>query len=117
MLKSKAKWTFANEDSYTNEEFFQIDNSSPLVTKLLYKRGIQSKEEAIQFLYPNIEHLADPENLAMIHKASDRVMQAIENNENILVYGDYDADGVSSTALMLKTLKQLEANCNYYIPN
>src|SRR5699024_12444254 len=53
----------------------------------------------------------------MIDKATDRVHTAIANQEKILVFGDYDADGFSSTALLIKTLQELNADCDYYIPN
>src|SRR5699024_2444200 len=59
----------------------------------------------------------DPKNLSMIDKAAERIHQAILNKEKILIYGDYDADGVSSTALLLKTFQEMNAICDFYIPN
>src|SRR5699024_1263496 len=56
-------------------------------------------------------------NLAQIDQAKNSIVQAIESGEEILIYGDYDADGISSTALMMHTLIELGAQCNYYIPN
>src|SRR5690625_6370357 len=64
-----------------------------------------------------MSRLHSPHHLTMIEKASKRVHEAISKEEKILVYGDYDADGVSSTALLMKTLIELGAHCDFYIPN
>lgn len=74
-------------------------------------------EQADKFLSPRLEDLHNPNLLQSMEKAVDRVHQAIQDDEKILIYGDYDADGVSSTAVMLKTLKEFNAKADYYIPN
>ena len=115
MLQSKMKWQFTatKENSGADE----LDDLSPVIKELLQQRGIHTKEEAENFLFPNIDHLYSTSGFAMIDKAADRVHTAIANQEKILVFGDYDADGVSSTALLIKTLQELNADCDYYIPN
>lgn len=113
MLQSKANWKYVN-----NKKKDQwLDGYSPVIQALLLQRGITTKEAAERFLSPALEDLHQPARLSMIDKASARVHKAIENQEKILVYGDYDADGVSSTAILLKTLTELGADCDYYIPN
>lgn len=108
MLKSKAKWLM-------NEE---IDGGHrTVIDHLLEERGLNTELEKKQFLYPSLDDLSDPSLLDDIDKAKKRVLEAIESNEKIIVYGDYDADGVTSTALMIKVLRKLGANVDYFIPN
>src|SRR5699024_10286793 len=61
--------------------------------------------------------LQSPGNLQGVKETKERIQTAIEKEEGIVVYGDYDADGVTSTALLVRVLRQLGAQCDYYIPN
>src|SRR5699024_7800585 len=85
--------------------------------QLLSQRGLQEEDEIKRFLSPNLKDLVSPKNLVGIDKVQNRIKNAIENKEKILIYGDYDADGVTSTALLLKTFQELGALCDFYIPN
>lgn len=109
MLTSKAKWNFIKSE--------KDKHSTSLIDILLQQRGVQTEEEIKKFLQPNVTDLICPSNLAMIDVAAKRVHRAIENAEKILVFGDYDADGVCSTALLMQALQELGATCEYYIPN
>lgn len=109
MLESKKKWLF---DSLVSENESQL-----IISRLLEKRGITSIEEQEAFLSPSIKDLIDPSYLAHSDKVKARIMKAIDNNEKIMVFGDYDADGVTATTVMMETLKELGAICDYYIPN
>lgn len=113
MLDSKAKWDFVEKE----DQSIVLDDYSPVISTLLTQRGITTNEAANRFLQPKLEQLHHPSNLSMIDKAIERVHQAINNGERILVFGDYDADGVSSTALLLKALLEMGADCDFYIPN
>lgn len=112
MLRSKAKWNIHKNTSETLGL-----SLSPLTERLLSQRGVTSDEEAKRFLSPDLNNLHDPFLLKGMKEATFRVKQAIENQEQILIFGDYDADGVSSTAVMVEALTQLGANVTYYIPN
>lgn len=114
MLSSKAKWNFLDIASKTNWEMKKL---SPLVKELLTQREINSTDAANEFLSPDLSNLRNPGELAGVEKATERVHKAITEKEKILVFGDYDADGVSSTTLLLKALQELGADCDYYIPN
>lgn len=92
-------------------------SQSNIMDILLKQRGITTSEEAHRFISPDLAQLRSPSKLAMIDLASDRIKEAIINKEKILIYGDYDADGVCSTALLLKALTELGAQCDFYIPN
>ncbi|MGM8364684.1 single-stranded-DNA-specific exonuclease RecJ [Virgibacillus sp. W0181] len=116
MLKSNAKWHFL-ETEMNKQENTEIDHTNSIVKSLLQQRGIQSEADAKQFLNPSKEQLISPYQLAMIDIAAERVHKAIDSKERILVFGDYDADGVCSTAVILHALRELGANCDFYIPN
>lgn len=107
MLNSKKNWRINDED--------RLD--STVIERLLENRGIDSKEEKERFLSPELQHLTAPDKLSQLNLAKERIVQAVESGEEILIYGDYDADGISSTAVMMHTLIDLGAACDYYIPN
>ncbi|MFB1051633.1 single-stranded-DNA-specific exonuclease RecJ [Paraliobacillus sp. JSM ZJ581] len=118
MLQSQAKWEFKNDEMKALKgTTFHGLGLPPLIEHLLVKRGIKTKEEAISFLEPNLDDLYHPSLLTDIEKVKKRIQQAIDNEESILVFGDYDADGVSATAVLIETLRELGAMCDYYIPN
>lgn len=88
-----------------------------VVKRILNSRGIKSDEEIYEFTHPLETKLTPPEVFCDMQKAVERISEAIENNEKIIIYGDFDADGVTSTSILYKTLKHLNANVNYYIPD
>ncbi|GAB3802120.1 single-stranded-DNA-specific exonuclease RecJ [Virgibacillus kimchii] len=116
MLQSKANWKHVDTGDYDQWMDDSIEYS-PVIRELLLQRGITTKQAADKFLFPAIEDLYQPEQMPMMEKAAACVHAAVEKQEKILVYGDYDADGVSSTTVLLKTLKELGAICDFYIPN
>ncbi|RLL47987.1 single-stranded-DNA-specific exonuclease RecJ [Oceanobacillus piezotolerans] len=117
MLQSKSNWKYWIPENVEETSLEDINGLSPIVKQLLIQRGLTSTKEINQFLSPDIKNLYNPNLLSSIERATERVHQAIANKEKILIFGDYDADGVSSTTVMLKTLQELGAVCDYYIPN
>ncbi len=93
-------------------------NIPPIVVQILMARGIDSLEGVKRFLNPAVEHIGDPFLLPDMEVACDRVTKAIRDREKILIYGDYDVDGVSGTALLYRALKRMGAeNCTYDVPH
>jgi len=92
-------------------------NCSQLVARALIRRGVTSVEEAKRFLNPVESDLLDPFLLPDMQIAADRVQRAIDEGEHICVFGDYDADGVCSTAMLVQRLQKMGANVEYYIPH
>lgn len=90
---------------------------SPTLALLLINRGIRTVEEAGEFIQEEPARLHDPLLMKDMDRAVKRILTAIERKEKILVYGDYDADGITGTALMVKVLEKLEGNVDYYIPH
>ncbi|MCB0456685.1 MAG: single-stranded-DNA-specific exonuclease RecJ [Flavobacteriaceae bacterium] len=89
----------------------------PIIASLLLHRGIETFEEAKKFFRPSLEDLHDPFLMKDMDKAVARIEKAITNEENILVYGDYDVDGTTAVALMSSYLKSYYPNVATYIPD
>ena len=90
---------------------------STLLAGILLNRGIDSAAAARDFLHPEAREYYDPYLLPDMDKAVKRIRAAIEAREQIVVYGDYDADGITATTVLLKTLQQLGGWADYYIPD
>lgn len=88
-----------------------------VLANLLVQRGVTSYDEAKAFFRPSLDDLHDPFLLTDMDKAVERLHRAMENNEKILVYGDYDVDGTTAVALMYSFLKPRYNNVSYYIPD
>lgn len=89
----------------------------PLVCQILSNRGFKSAEEVEKFLNPSLADLHDPFMMKDMEKAVDRLIQALREREKIVIYGDYDVDGITSISLLVRYLSQLGANVGYYIPH
>ena len=115
-------WTIKKYEGFTEDQVAdlqqQMNNFFDIhLTKMLASRIGFDLEKVRQFLRPNLSQLHDPYLFNDMHKAVDRLCQAIENNERILVYGDYDVDGTTSVALVYSFLKEFYKNIDYYIPD
>jgi single-stranded-DNA-specific exonuclease len=88
-----------------------------LIAKILLSRGIVSPDDGRTFLYPKLEDLSDPFLLPDIERGVERTVEAVMRKEKICLYGDYDADGIASTALMMNFFKHLGITPETYIPS
>ncbi|MBW9169967.1 single-stranded-DNA-specific exonuclease RecJ [Clostridium estertheticum] len=110
------KWLLRN----TSKDVISLSNKSgvsPVVAKILINRGFDNEIDIRKFMRASIDDLYDPFLMKDMEKAIDIIKLAIENKEEIVVYGDYDADGVTSTVIMYKGLKRSGANVEYYVPD
>ncbi len=98
----------------TLQKALQVDS---ITASLLVQRGIETYEDAKTFFRPSLSDLHDPFLMKDMDKAVARIEQALVNNENILVYGDYDVDGTTSVALVSSYLKTRQDNIATYIPD
>lgn len=117
LLQSKSRWIIQDCDRTLSQALSNELNISPLVANLLVNRGIVTAETANHFLNKDAANFHDPFLLDSMDIAIARIEKAIESNEKILVYGDYDADGVSSTTVMVRALEEKGARVDFYIPN
>ncbi len=95
----------------------QLNNLPIALTNLLVLNGIDTFDKSKEFFRPKLEGLHDPFLMKDMYIAVERLEKALENNENILVYGDYDVDGTTSVALVYSVLKEFTKNLNFYVPD
>jgi single-stranded-DNA-specific exonuclease len=95
----------------------ELNNYPPILRQLLYNRGYTTREDAGRFLQAAQPDENDPFKLLGMHEAVERLTYAIQHQEPIAIYGDYDVDGVTATALLTEALKALGGNVRPYIPN
>lgn len=115
----KTNWKVIDSKSnYQNveEEFFKIIGNKKLA-QILINRKIDNLEKLNNFLNPNNKFAFDYNVFEDMEKVLRRIDKALKDNENIIIYGDFDCDGVTSTAVLYKTLKELGASVDFYIPN
>ncbi|MCM3663877.1 single-stranded-DNA-specific exonuclease RecJ [Mesobacillus subterraneus] len=117
MLKPKSRWIVKKSDQSKTESLAKDLNISSLTASLLVNRGLDTVEDARYFLFGQKNEFHDPFLLKDMDKTVARINKAVETQEPVLVFGDYDADGVSSTTVMMKALTEIGANADYYIPN
>jgi len=89
---------------------------SPAVARVLAARGKDDPEEARRFLHPTLDQLSPPEAMLGADAAITRILQALRANERILVFGDFDVDGVTGTSLAVRTLRRLGGNAEFLLP-
>ncbi|WP_455661907.1 single-stranded-DNA-specific exonuclease RecJ [Pradoshia sp.] len=118
MLQSKTRWLLKKADETIIHTFINELNQPRIVAELLVNRGIKTVDAARSFLYAAEQDFYDPFLLSGMEEAVKRIVKAVKNNEKITIYGDYDADGVSSTTVLKLALNQLGAEqVDWYIPN
>ncbi len=88
-----------------------------IIGQILWNRGLQTAEAARAFLHPEDEPYCDPFLMMDMERAAHRILEAIHVGEQIVVYGDYDVDGMTSTTLLMKNIRALGGMVSYYIPN
>lgn len=113
---SLKKWIVAQADKEKASEISEKLNIDPFIAFLLVSRGIDNELAASNFLSSSCE-ITSPFSLADMDKAVKRINYALENGEKICIYGDYDCDGVTSTALLYTFFESIGADVIYYIPN
>ncbi len=111
------KWKLKNYNSnylISKSKEFQ---ESKLITKLLLNRGITTPEKVEEFLNPSEKDLYNPFLFEEMREVVDRILRAKNNREKVVIYGDYDVDGISGTAYLVIILRKLGMDVDYYIPN
>lgn len=114
---SHSTWKFTPHDAALVDELANRCGVSPVVAQLLLKRGITSQDDVRRFLDAKLVDLRPPEELPGLPQAVERIWTAISREEEIVVYGDYDADGMTSTAILYRCLKLIGASVTYHLPN
>ena len=110
------RWQFKSPSPHAPRLAREADLSL-LEAQLLAHRGITTVSDARSFLSPRLSHLTDPTLLRDMDTAVERILKAMASQENITIYGDYDADGMTATALLLNFFKDLGVPASFYMPN
>lgn len=116
MIKPKYKWKLIKPTEYISDELTSKLKLTPIVKKILESKSIID-EQAIESIISDTDINHDSLQLSDMTKTIERIKRAIANDEKILVYGDYDADGVTSTTILVTTLQLLGAQVGWHIPN
>lgn len=111
------RWRIASCDPESVASLQRAAGIPAVVAQLLLSRGISNPDEARQFLDPKLNGLRDPAELPGASKAAELIYTAVEAKQKITIYGDYDADGMTATAILLRCLRLLNANVDYYVPH
>ncbi len=109
------KWVFDDKEFPLDESFKSLNIPKPILLSL-FKRNLKTVEEIRSFLNPTIMDLHPPNLLSDMGKAVERIFRAIERNEKIIIFGDYDVDGITGTVILLKLISSLGGNVDFYIP-
>lgn len=118
MAIREKRWYFPEEKPDIIDRLLtEIPSLAPITAKILASRGVETKQEAEAFLSTNLANLADPLLLRDMDIAVERVEKALLLGEKILIYGDYDVDGITSTTVLLNTLEKLGGIVEYYLPH
>ena len=112
------KWVIENdlnkEDVYSLASQLSVPH---IIAQILVRRGIRDADSARKFFSPEINQLYDPFLMKDMSEAVERLRRAVLGNEKILIYGDYDVDGITSVSFLVLLLKEVGANVDYYIPD
>lgn len=113
----KKLWAYREIDGNAAGKLSEEAGISRLMAKVFVSRGITDSEYVREFMNPDIARLHDPFLMDGMKAATARILKALEDNEDILIYGDYDVDGVVSTSILYRFLCSLGARVQYYIPD
>lgn len=111
------RWTILQADQGKVDSLFESLKIHPAICKILAQRKIETFDQAKNFFRPQLTDLHDPWLMKDMHKAVERIISAIEKQEKILIYGDYDVDGTTSVACMYQFLCKLHSQLDFYIPH
>jgi single-stranded-DNA-specific exonuclease len=114
----KLKWELSPEPDAALVSRLASEFSLPAVAgKILVSRGLDTKGKAEEFLAPSMERLLDPFLLPDMERGVDRIIRALRQKHKVMIFGDYDVDGITSTSLLFLILNKLGAEVTYYLPN
>jgi len=112
------KWTLAEKVDPHNAREIAADLGIPnIIAQILVNRGISEKEDIKRFFYPKQEHLSDPRKLPGMDKAVNRILEGLARREKMIIFGDYDVDGITATALLYLVLSRFGADVTWYLPD
>lgn len=113
----KYRWVYREADEELKDRISKELEISPVLATLLVNRGISTSSAASRFIRPYLKDLHDPFSMKGMEQSVTRIIKALKENENIMIYGDYDADGITTSALFVNFFKCLGKEVDFYIPS
>src|SRR5437588_1343763 len=110
------RWNISPPDSAARELAERL-KTSPLVAQVLLNRGVSEFQDCQDFLRPSLNCLHGPFGIPNLRKAAERIAKAIREKEKVVIYGDYDVDGITATAILWHAIRLLGGEVDYYIPH
>ena len=117
MINTQKQWRYREADSIEAHRLAKEAGISLLTAKVFLSRSIKNPAYIKKFMNPSVNDMHDPFLLEDMGCAVDRILRAIDQKEKIIVYGDYDVDGITSTSSLLLFLRRIGADADYYIPD
>lgn len=111
------RWTLPESNPEIEHILVSELGLNPLISRILIKRNISTVDDVKKYLSPSLNDLHNPFYMKDMQEGVDRLIKAIYNREKVLIYGDYDADGITSVALLVKFLRNIHDDVTYYIPD
>jgi single-stranded-DNA-specific exonuclease len=111
------RWNLARPDPASAADLAARLKTSPLLAQVLLNRGLREPQECNDFLRPSLRAMHDPALLPNLTRAAERIARAVRDREKIVIYGDYDVDGITATAILWHAIKTLGGVVDYYIPH
>lgn len=116
--RMEKRWLFKETPSQDRiEKLSKAINTNPYLTAILLQRGISDFDSAKKYFRPSLDDLHDPFLMKDMDKAVDRLKAALDREEKILIYGDYDVDGTTAVSLVYRYLRRFYPGCDVYIPD
>lgn len=117
MMIKKSKWVLQQSNSEISKKLAEDLDLNPLCGAVLYNRGIKTALEGRKFLHPSVSELHDPFLLKDMDKGTEKINEMLKKGGKIVVYGDYDVDGITAVSVIYTYLKSKGAQVTYYIPS
>src|SRR4051812_39113226 len=114
---ARRMWVDVPSDEVRVAETADALRIPPVIARLLCQRGLHDPDTARRFLAPHLDHLHDPFLLTDMRLAVDRVLGAIANREQIVIHGDYDVDGITSTVMVRRAIELLGGLVDHFVPD
>ncbi len=116
-MQASKKWIIPRNSSGKIDKLAAELRISPITAQMLLNRGIENREKAREFLEPTLHQLSDPSRDDQVKKAAFFLKERIKEGKKITVYGDFDADGICASALMVRALRAGDASVDFYVPH
>ncbi len=111
------QWRIAEDNTFVADRLMRELGISPIISKILTSRDISNADDAKRYLKPSLQDIHNPFLMKDMKAGVQRLIRALYNREKIVVYGDYDADGITSVVVLLKFLREISPDISYYIPD